>query len=462
MLFLCSGYYAQNWIDQTYQYDSLLNIQYGSAIDFNGNSVNLNLDLYTPKCPNPNETSRWPLLIVIHGGAFIEGSKNDASVQDYCKEFARRGYVSASISYRLGFISDENAWNCNYPNYSCIFASDTAEWYRAYYRGVQDAKGALRYLINRNQLYSIDTNNVFLVGESAGAFVALGAGLMNDATERPAATYALGALPAPNPNTMNCSYNTGQTFPGSIQRPDLGGIDGTIEPTVVHYTIKGIANLFGAMLSDLLQVHPANQVKPVIYSFHQPCDLIVPINSKQALWGLDWCMTNGYNCYSIANTPIVHGSQTISDWNNQGNYGYTIQNNFTANGFPFQFALLPGSCLDQVNLPCHNYDNMNLRQLQIAQFFAPHISSNEICQTLYIQNETIDFKLIPNPGTFELTVTVNDGLPFEIILYNLEGQSIITTEGANPIRVDSLEAGLYLVELKRQNQRFGLVRYLKQ
>ena len=105
---------------------------------------------------------------------------------------------------------------------------------------------------------------------------------------------------------------------------------------------------------------------------------------------------------------------------------------------------------------------MNLRQLQIAQFFAPHISSNEICQTLYIQNETIDFKLIPNPGTYELTVTVNDGLPFEIILYNLEGQPIITSEGTNPIRVDSLEAGLYLVELKRQNQRFGLVRYLKQ
>ena len=136
--------YGQQWIDQQYQYDSVLNVPYGASVNFNGTMDSLHMDIYTPKCLGINQVSSWPLMVIIHGGAFIEGSKNDASVQDYCKDFARRGYVTASISYRLGFISDDNLWTCNYPNYSCIFAGDSAEWVRANYRGIQDAKGAIR------------------------------------------------------------------------------------------------------------------------------------------------------------------------------------------------------------------------------------------------------------------------------------------------------------------------------
>jgi len=453
---------AQQWIDQQYSYDSTLNVPYGSAIDFNGNTVNLAMDIYEPKCPVNAQISRWPLLLVIHGGAFIEGSKNDVSVQDYCKEFARRGYVTASISYRLGFISDDNAWTCNYPNYSCVFASDTAEWYRAYYRGIQDAKGALRYLINRNQLLSIDTNNVFLVGESAGAFLALGVGLLNDASERPTSTFALGNIPAPNANTMNCTHNIGQTFNPTISRPDLGGIEGDIEPTQVQYTIKGIGNMFGAMLSDLLQVHPANTAKPAIYSYHQPCDLIVPIDSKQSLWGLDWCMTNGYNCFAIANTPIVHGSQTISDWNNQGNYGYNIQNNFTATNFPNQFAFVPGSCLDQVNNPCHDYDNMNMRQLQMASFFAPMISSNEICQSLSLIEASYYFNIYPNPSQDEVSLYTNFTGPLDLEILDLAGKTIQTVHNpSGAISLVNLKQGIYLVKVQSEGKTVGLIRLVK-
>jgi hypothetical protein len=260
---------------------------------------------------------------------------------------------------------------------------------------------------------------------------------------------------------MNCTHNAGETFSNSIPRPDLGGIEGDIEPSSVNFTIKGIGNIFGALMTDLLQVHPANKVKPSIYSYHQPCDIIVPIDSKQVLWGLDWCMTNGYNCYAIANTPVVHGGQTISDWNSQNNYGYTIQNHFTANTFPYQYAFLPGSCLDQVNAPCHAYDNMNQRQLEIAQFFAQQISSSEICQTLNLQQEIVQFQLIPNPGNQELEVIISDGLPMVVTLYAMNGVKVLSTEDKGPIDISSLTPGTYLVELSRDNQRIGLVRYVK-
>ena len=453
---------CQQWIDQQYAYDSTLNETYGTSNDFNGNNVSLAMDIYEPKCPVNSQISRWPLLIVIHGGAFIEGSKNDASVQDYCKEFARRGYVTASISYRLGFISDENTWSCNYPSYNCLFASDTAEWIRANYRGIQDAKGALRYLINRNQQFSIDTNNVFLVGESAGSFIALGVGLMNDMQERPSATFALPSLPAPNANMSNCTHNVGEVFAASISRPDLGDIDGGIEPSQVHYTIKGIGNMFGAMFNNLLINHPANIAKPAIYSYHQPCDIIVPIGSKEVFWGLDWCMTNGYNCYAIANTPIVHGSQAISDWNNQGNFGYNIQNNFTANNFPNQFAFVPGSCLDQANNPCHAYDNMNLRQLQMATFFAPMISSNELCQSLSLIEPTYYFNLYPNPSHDEVSLYTNVTGRINLEILDLAGKSILTTYNTSgSISLVNLKQGIYLVKVQSDGKTVGLIRLIK-
>lgn len=45
-----------------------------------------------------------PLMIIIHGGAFIAGSKDDFIQQRMLKEFAKRGYVTASINYRLGML----------------------------------------------------------------------------------------------------------------------------------------------------------------------------------------------------------------------------------------------------------------------------------------------------------------------------------------------------------------------
>jgi hypothetical protein len=117
---------------------------------------------------------------------------------------------------------------------------------------------------------------------------------MNVMQERPLSTFALPSLPAPNANMSNCTHNVGEVFAASISRPDLGDIDGDIEPSQVHYTIKGIGNMFGAMFINLLINHPANVAKPAIYSYHQPCDIIVtqlPIlqlftEAKQSVTGI--------------------------------------------------------------------------------------------------------------------------------------------------------------------------------
>ena len=56
------------------------------------------MDIYTPV--GDNYTNR-PLLIFAHGGSFIGGSKTNPTMVDLCETFAKRGYVTASINYRL-------------------------------------------------------------------------------------------------------------------------------------------------------------------------------------------------------------------------------------------------------------------------------------------------------------------------------------------------------------------------
>ena len=60
-----------------------------------GGNIDLYLELFTPD--GPNVPSKNPLIILIHGGGFKNGSKSGLSI--HCEEFAKRGYVAASLQY---------------------------------------------------------------------------------------------------------------------------------------------------------------------------------------------------------------------------------------------------------------------------------------------------------------------------------------------------------------------------
>ena len=59
---------------------------------------NLQLDIY--QAVGDTETNR-PLIILAHGGSFIAGIRTNPSMVSLGNAFAKRGYVVASISYRL-------------------------------------------------------------------------------------------------------------------------------------------------------------------------------------------------------------------------------------------------------------------------------------------------------------------------------------------------------------------------
>jgi hypothetical protein len=471
LFFICSCAFTQQWIDKVYDYSVISNQQYGTAVNFNGEDEILTLDIYTPVCDETSQLTNRPLLVWIHGGAFLLGSKEDASIVDLCIQFARRGYVTASINYRKGFVSDNQQWNCNFPNYNCVFAHDPAEWERAYYRAIQDAKGAVRWLVSNQDELRIDPENVFVAGESAGAFIALGTGLLDDESERPVSTFEINDIPPPHTSTLTCGYNLSQSFtPDNITRPDLGGFEGNILPDVSGFVLKGIGNMYGGMLSNLLEFHNPAKPKPAIYNFHRPCDLVVPIDSGNVFQGQSWCFTNGFGCFAIANTTTVFGSRAINTWNEIQQYNYPMQSEFTTIEFPFNYWFGAGSCLDQVNNPCHAYDSKLLRENNLAAFFAPLVSTDPVCPpdvvstSSYLKDDST-VRIFPNPVRDRVAVYFNQPGNYHLLLYDTSGriqmQKSVSGNSAD-IEMGGLSSGIYILQIASENDTpFGRYKLIK-
>lgn len=114
-------------------------------------------DLYQAKADG--EKAR-PLIIWMHGGGFKLGTKRAKAVRFFSQNFAQRGYVCASINYRL---SKENPL----LHFDALL--------RASYYATQDAKRAVIYFRANAAKYGIDPDKIILAGNSAGGFMALDA-----------------------------------------------------------------------------------------------------------------------------------------------------------------------------------------------------------------------------------------------------------------------------------------------
>jgi acetyl esterase/lipase len=129
------------------------NIAYGQAIDEHGQLETLRLDLYQPT----GDTLPYrPVLVFVHGGSFTGGDKANADPVTYARAFAKRGYVTASINYRL---REEG-----FPPEQQIFAIEDAQ---------HDAQAAVRWFRANAAIHGIDVNRISISGYSAGAATAL-------------------------------------------------------------------------------------------------------------------------------------------------------------------------------------------------------------------------------------------------------------------------------------------------
>ncbi len=224
------------------------------------NSVDLKYHLFLP---TSDTLQKRPMLIAIHGGGFVSGNKEHDDMIEFCKLFAQRGYVTATIQYRLGMN---------------MLSSISGE--RSVYRGLQDGRAAIRFFKDNSSNYGIDTNNIFLVGSSAGAFISLHNLFLNEESEKPDGAKLITNFP-----------------PTSDDGPDLGTLD-AINPTL-HYGSQpnGVISLWGA-IQDTTLIKDSDGDIPLLL-VHGTDDEIVPFD-----------VGSPFNASSL---PPTYGSKPISE-----------------------------------------------------------------------------------------------------------------------------------------------------
>lgn len=124
----------------------------GLAQSFKQRPLQLTMDLYRPQgC----DSCLRPAILLLHGGAFYVGDKEEEHIARWCRQWAERGYVALSVNYRMGFRPTKR---------------DIA---RAMQNAETDLQSATRYVVGHASEWGIDTAYLFLAGTSAGAITAL-------------------------------------------------------------------------------------------------------------------------------------------------------------------------------------------------------------------------------------------------------------------------------------------------
>lgn len=219
-------------------------IKYGENTTLSGISLDLLMDIYEP---TGDQLEERPLIILAHGGGFTGG--NRADMDFICEDFAERGFVVASISYRL----------IDVP------ITDPSILPTGVVMAVSDMKAAVRYFREdavTDNLYRIDPDYIFAGGGSAGAVM------------------------ANNLAYLDSLDNIDPSFMALLN--SQGGFAGNSSTnTQYSYEVQGVLNYAGSVFSN--DWIDAND--PPLYSFHNEFDDIV---------------TCGYSAFSAFGSCDMH------------------------------------------------------------------------------------------------------------------------------------------------------------
>ena len=252
----------ERYLDEVFTNITSTTVQYSQAYE-------LDMDIYIPNGDSLNER---PLIIFAHGGGFISGSKEDDDIITLCNSFSKRGYTTASISYRLTTIS------CQLDSLCMI---------DIVFKAVSDARAAIRYFKQDYSIYgntyNIDTSKIYFTGNSAGAVIAVQLACLNDESKLSTYTHLNNIMLA------NGGFNGDSGNPGYTSEISAG------------------ASLAGAVhkLSWL-----DSNTRPLI-SFHGTEDWVVPFNCSLALGGISAQLCGSSEIHNKLDTYQIPNSLTI-------------------------------------------------------------------------------------------------------------------------------------------------------
>jgi len=136
---------AASFAAELFRYRVETNIVYHTA-----NNYQNKLDVYLPA----DATGPTPVVVVIHGGGWVEGTKEERVLE--MMPYLQMGFAAVNVEYRLAGISLAPA-------------------------AVEDCRCALHWVFANAKRYHFDPNRVVLQGGSAGGHLALMTGMLTAA-----------------------------------------------------------------------------------------------------------------------------------------------------------------------------------------------------------------------------------------------------------------------------------------
>lgn len=384
-------------------------ITFGANTSAAGANTVLKLDFYEPT--GDVETKR-PLIILAHGGSFQFGSSTDGDVTELCKRFAKKGYATASINYRLGF-----------------FPLDSVNAVKAVARAVQDMKAAIRFFYKDSKeginQFKIDTNNIFIGGSSAGAITALHVAYLDRSCEL-------------------------EQFIGISTINSMGGVEGNSGNPCYSSKVKGVINLCGALANySWLETGDA-----ALCSMHGTNDGTVKYNRAIVNPGV----------------PIMYldGSRMIYEHTENINFDHNFYTFYGADHVPY------ASDADYMDTTVNFVRDFLVQQLgcseselqaanapaQTATLYAgpnnctANVQTN-FCLTAGLNEEkSLAFNLFPNPSQDKINVELGEGNHiYSIELYDISGRLLFSkVENTANFTLDKATVGNGTFILKISNE----------
>lgn len=258
-----------------YSFTVETDVVYGQGeINGGGTFTDLRLDLYIPEVTQPQ---RLPLMLMIHGGGFISGSKSGAALVAQAEAYAERGWLVASMDYRLVGQNPVPSARMQPMVDGGTSTVGDPQLENAAIAAVDDTITALEFLHGRQDVYRPWT---VLWGSSAGAVTALLTG------------FALDDFGISRPLVAAVIDLWGGFFGGAIGNPFDGGAPFDPDLFVVHGTNDTVVPF-----AEMTQIETWAADGDMLSEFH-------PIDGAG----------HGVNMFTTEASPGVSLFQRTTDW----------------------------------------------------------------------------------------------------------------------------------------------------
>ncbi len=373
-------------------------VTFGNAMQFDSSFVDLKMDVYQPTGDN---LAYRPLLVFAFPGSFTAGTRLSPDIIQLCDNFSKRGYVCASIDYRLGF---EDGSDC-----------DTNQ-FKALMRGVQDMKAAVRYFYKDAQTtktFRIDTNQIWIGGSSAGAFIGLNYAYGKEdtlsRTEPDWARPALDSLGGPEGNSGNPGYSS---------------------------KVKGVIDLCGG-IADTVWAMPGD---PILVGVHGTADATV-------------------SCYFDSVYASTHPESLLFG-------GGDIKNRLEHIGLNHSLYLFEGADHVPYILPIPFLPPASTYMDSTVWIVRDFLFQNTTCDPTTISGvEDIDTEIpvsvFPNPSGDVTTIYSNSDKDLTVEIFSVEGKllhrKILPAQSSQTVSKQQLGAGVFLIHVSDSKSASGKV-----